>query len=203
MPTMWLSDSQSTSQQSTDQTSCAQNTNNQCVLRRNRRRLLQRRRLLLPLRPHPLLRPRPTRHGQHPLPHRHHAPPRTPAHFCFLRAEEQVEGHAGVLGGRAVDFDEVAAHRVWGGDVWRVCFVWGEFWILFFYAVLVGRGGDLEGEMLDIADERCDFLQQEFFKTIAGFAYNIPVVGPYLARGLQVAGDKAGANERAHKDLPV
>jgi hypothetical protein len=53
------------------------------------------------------------------------------------------------------------------------------------------------------ADERCDFLQQEFFKTIAGFAYNIPVVGPYLARGLQVAGDKAGANERAHKDLPV
>ena len=44
---------------------------------------------------------------------------------------------------------------------------------------------------------------QEFFKTIAGFAYNIPVVGPYLARGLQVAGDKAGANERAHKDLPV
>ncbi|KAK3679239.1 Golgi Transport [Recurvomyces mirabilis] len=42
-----------------------------------------------------------------------------------------------------------------------------------------------------------------FFKTIAGFAYNIPVVGPYLARALQVAGDKAGANERAHKDLPV
>ncbi|EMC92897.1 hypothetical protein BAUCODRAFT_57012, partial [Baudoinia panamericana UAMH 10762] len=31
----------------------------------------------------------------------------------------------------------------------------------------------------------------EFFKTIAGFAYNIPVVGPYLARALQVAGDKA------------
>lgn len=46
-------------------------------------------------------------------------------------------------------------------------------------------------------------ISQEFFKTIAGFAYNIPVVGPYLARGLQVAGDKAGANERAHKDLPV
>jgi hypothetical protein len=44
---------------------------------------------------------------------------------------------------------------------------------------------------------------QEFFKTIAGFAYSIPVVGPYLARGLQVAGDKAGANDRAHKDLPV
>ncbi|KAF2767138.1 Got1-domain-containing protein [Teratosphaeria nubilosa] len=43
----------------------------------------------------------------------------------------------------------------------------------------------------------------EFFKTIAGFAYNIPYVGPYLARALQVAGDKAGANERAHKDLPV
>ncbi|OQO10636.1 hypothetical protein B0A48_03934 [Cryoendolithus antarcticus] len=43
----------------------------------------------------------------------------------------------------------------------------------------------------------------EFFKTIAGFAYNIPVVGPYLAKGLQVAGDRAGANERAHKDLPV
>ncbi|KAK6436266.1 Golgi Transport [Oleoguttula sp. CCFEE 5521] len=43
----------------------------------------------------------------------------------------------------------------------------------------------------------------EFFKTIAGFAYNIPVVGPYLAKGLQVAGDRAGAKERAHKDLPV
>ncbi|KAK3724113.1 Golgi Transport [Vermiconidia calcicola] len=47
------------------------------------------------------------------------------------------------------------------------------------------------------------YLFGEFFKTMAGFAYNIPVVGPYLARGLQVAGDKAGANERAHKDLPV
>ena len=42
-----------------------------------------------------------------------------------------------------------------------------------------------------------------FFKTIAGFAYNIPVVGPYISKVLQVAGDKAGANERAHKDLPV
>lgn len=43
----------------------------------------------------------------------------------------------------------------------------------------------------------------EFFKTIAAFAYNIPVVGPYLAKGLQTAGERAGANERAHKDLPV
>ena len=42
-----------------------------------------------------------------------------------------------------------------------------------------------------------------FFKTMASFAYNIPVIGPYLAKGLQAAGDKAGANERAHKDLPV
>jgi len=50
---------------------------------------------------------------------------------------------------------------------------------------------------------RIVFFSQEFFKTIAGFAYSIPVIGPYLARGLQVAGDKAGANERAHKDLPV
>ena len=46
-------------------------------------------------------------------------------------------------------------------------------------------------------------LACRFFKTIAGFAYNIPVIGPYLSRALQVAGDKAGANERAHKDLPV
>ena len=46
-------------------------------------------------------------------------------------------------------------------------------------------------------------LRYRFFKTMAGFAYNIPIIGPYLARGLQVAGDKAGANERAHKDLPV
>ncbi|TKA46373.1 hypothetical protein B0A54_02204 [Friedmanniomyces endolithicus] len=43
----------------------------------------------------------------------------------------------------------------------------------------------------------------EFFKTIASFAYNIPVVGPYLAKALQAAGEKAGANDRAHKDLPV
>lgn len=42
----------------------------------------------------------------------------------------------------------------------------------------------------------------EFFKTIAGFAYNIPVVGPYLARGLQRAGEKAGEGNR-NKDLPV
>ena len=47
------------------------------------------------------------------------------------------------------------------------------------------------------------YLFGEFFKTMAGFAYNVPVVGPYLAKGLQVAGDKAGADERAHKDLPV
>lgn len=43
----------------------------------------------------------------------------------------------------------------------------------------------------------------EFFKTIADFAYGIPVVGPYVARALSVAGDKAGADDRAHKDLPV
>ncbi|CZT16465.1 probable protein GOT1 [Ramularia collo-cygni] len=43
----------------------------------------------------------------------------------------------------------------------------------------------------------------EFFKTIAGFAYNVPVVGPFLAKGLNAAGDKAGAEERRHKDLPV
>ncbi|KAH0291932.1 Got1-domain-containing protein [Aureobasidium namibiae CBS 147.97] len=42
----------------------------------------------------------------------------------------------------------------------------------------------------------------EFFKTIAGFAYNIPVVGPYLARGLQKAGEKAGEGNK-NKDLPV
>lgn len=42
----------------------------------------------------------------------------------------------------------------------------------------------------------------EFFKTIAGFAYNIPVVGPYLAKGLQTAGEKAGEGNR-NKDLPV
>ena len=62
-----------------------------------------------------------------------------------------------------------------------------------------GRSGKgvLEG-WLALANVVC-----RFFKTMAGFAYNIPIIGPYLARGLQVAGDKAGANERAHKDLPV
>lgn len=43
----------------------------------------------------------------------------------------------------------------------------------------------------------------EFFKTIAGFAYNVPVVGPFLAKALNAAGEKAGADERRHKDLPV
>lgn len=42
----------------------------------------------------------------------------------------------------------------------------------------------------------------EFFKTIAGFAYNVPVIGPYLARGLQVAGEKAGDTGRG-RELPV
>lgn len=42
----------------------------------------------------------------------------------------------------------------------------------------------------------------EFFKTIAGFAYGIPVVGPYLARGLQKAGEKAGEGTK-NRDLPV
>ena len=102
-----------------------------------------------------------------------------------------MEGHAGVLGGRAVDSDEVAAGWVCGGDVWRVCAFWGEL-----ASRVIWKERDAETLTL-----WC-FLQ-EFFKTIAGFAYNIPVVGPYLARGLQVAGDKAGANERAHKDLPV
>ncbi|SMQ47658.1 unnamed protein product [Zymoseptoria tritici ST99CH_1A5] len=43
----------------------------------------------------------------------------------------------------------------------------------------------------------------EFFKTLAGFVYGVPVVGPVLARVLSAAGDKAGADDRAHKDLPV
>ncbi|KAF2860267.1 Got1-domain-containing protein [Piedraia hortae CBS 480.64] len=43
----------------------------------------------------------------------------------------------------------------------------------------------------------------EFFKTMSTFAWNIPVVGPYLAKGLRFAGEKAGADQRAHKDLPV
>lgn len=56
-----------------------------------------------------------------------------------------------------------------------------------------------------IADmwNRMFILFGEFFKTIAGFAYNVPVVGPYIAKALNVAGDKAGADERKHKDLPV
>lgn len=42
----------------------------------------------------------------------------------------------------------------------------------------------------------------EFFKTIAGFAYNIPVIGPYLARLLQTAGEKAGEASKGSQ-LPV
>lgn len=66
----------------------------------------------------------------------------------------------------------------------------------------------LESEFYLVQEERVRkrwvlILACRFFKTIAGFAYNIPVIGPYLSRALQVAGDKAGANERAHKDLPV
>jgi len=43
----------------------------------------------------------------------------------------------------------------------------------------------------------------EFFKTIAGFAYGVPVVGPYLAKGLQRAGEKAGESGGQSRDLPV
>jgi hypothetical protein len=122
-----------------------------------------------------------------------------------------VEGHSGFLGGRAAHLDEVAADWVWGGVVWDICAVWGE--LHFAFAGREGGYGARRDLMWDcdlgnwrqkdlLADTNC-FFSQEFFKTIAGFAYSIPVVGPYLARGLQVAGDKAGANDRAHKDLPV
>jgi len=43
----------------------------------------------------------------------------------------------------------------------------------------------------------------EFFKTIAGFAYNVPVVGPVLAKGLRKAGEKAGEGDTRNRDLPV
>lgn len=71
---------------------------NPVVLSRIRRRFLLRRRPLLPLRPHPLLRPSPARHGQHPLPHRHHPPPRASADIFVFCEAKQVEGECGVLG---------------------------------------------------------------------------------------------------------
>lgn len=45
----------------------------------------------------------------------------------------------------------------------------------------------------------------DFFGTIAGFAANIPVVGPYLAVGLRRAGAVAsgGAQEKKNSELPV
>lgn len=43
----------------------------------------------------------------------------------------------------------------------------------------------------------------EFFKTMAGFAYSVPVVGPLLARGLQRAGDAAGRQQGGGSELPV
>ena len=147
MPTMWLSDSQSTSQQLCIQETPPILSQHTATLTlplssdRNRRRLLQRRRLLLRLRPDPVLRPRPARHGQHPLPHRHHPPPRAPADIRVLRAQEQVERHAGVLGGRAVDSDEVAVDRVCGGDVWDIRAFWGEL-CRDFGRVMGGVGAD-------------------------------------------------------------
>lgn len=37
-----------------------------------------------------------------------------------------MERHAGVLGGRVVDSDEVAVNRVCGGDVWHIRALWGK-----------------------------------------------------------------------------
>jgi hypothetical protein len=115
-----------------------------------------------------------------------------------------VEGHSGVLGRRAAHFDEVAADWVWGGVVWDIRVVWGEY-MEFCWEERYCRGRGIGIGMLGTSNLLADTNDhlQEFFKTIAGFAYSIPVIGPYLARGLQVAGDKAGANDRAHKDLPV
>ncbi|KAK5011000.1 hypothetical protein LTR28_006409 [Elasticomyces elasticus] len=42
----------------------------------------------------------------------------------------------------------------------------------------------------------------EFFKTVAAFAYRVPVVGPVLARGLREVGERAGEGGR-NRDLPV
>ncbi|TKA79251.1 hypothetical protein B0A49_00911 [Cryomyces minteri] len=42
----------------------------------------------------------------------------------------------------------------------------------------------------------------DFFTTIAGFMYNVPVVGPYLAKALGWAGEQAGGRRR-NADLPV
>ena len=93
---------------------------------RNRRSLLQRRRLLLRLRADPVLRPRAAGHGQHPVPHRHHAAAGPAAHVRLLRAPQQVARHAGVLGGRAADPHALAAGRLRGGDVWDFRAVRGE-----------------------------------------------------------------------------
>lgn len=45
----------------------------------------------------------------------------------------------------------------------------------------------------------------DFFSTIAGFAANVPVVGPYLAVGLRKAGAAAsgGSSEKKNSELPV
>jgi hypothetical protein len=42
----------------------------------------------------------------------------------------------------------------------------------------------------------------DFFSTIAGFAVNIPVVGPYLAVALRRAGEASGAQTQ-NSQLPV
>ena len=100
-----------------------------------------------------------------------------------------MEGQCGVLGWDTAHPVEMDVCRVRRGVLWDFCAVRG---------VSRSAGGTEVGQK----DEKLTSVVR-FFKTIAGFAYNIPVIGPYLARGLQVAGDKAGANERAHKDLPV
>lgn len=192
MPTLWLSDMQSTTQHSTSQQSHFSD-----IIHRSRRSLLLRRRPLPLPRPAFLLRPRPPSHGQHPLPPRHHPPPRPAANTALLRAETEVERECGVLGGdnaHIVTLDVCGVFGRGGGDF---LFVWGvSIPILVRCDMWFGCGWCGVREVLT-------WCVRRFFKTMAGFAYNIPVIGPYLARGLQVAGDKAGANERAHKDLPV
>jgi hypothetical protein len=101
-----------------------------------------------------------------------------------------VERECGVLGRYIVDFVAVDVYWVHRRVCWDILFVWG---------VLQGAyTKDGVGALWEHVGADNDLRQ-----TMAGFAYNIPVIGPYLAKGLQVAGDKAGANERAHKDLPV
>lgn len=95
-----------------------------------------------------------------------------------------MERELSILGRHSVDLDEMDICGICSGVLWHLQPLWR---VLQAGKLCCQYGGVFAADNVQIA----------------GFAYSVPFVGPYLAKALQVAGEKAGADERAHKDLPV